>query len=1184
MAKSSLASLYEKLKLEDPWLPPKPWESIPSESGACGSRIASSYSPFPSHFENRLFDTSSVSEWSLVRLALNALQGLESSVISIEKLSAAFCFDPADRTSNRINGLWNRSSSTHALGKILMSIGFSGYIVFLLHKFVNYFMEMSLDGQLNMTERFKRESVINEGVSHVQMGKEEQLPFGLVNQAFAGAVNKVLEGYTCALDTIYASAGLRRSSEVSLSLDAPQEMGPLTSVVISKLTLLEVYLHTKELRNQIEALGSICMLHTLGFLTLSFEELTAKAVDQFPNFPRGSDLLSYLHVQLQAADPAHRSLLKFLFVRSCEPYVGFIRSWIFRAEINDPYREFVVENVHNSEGCSQNEAGYLPMESVQVRKGVSLPDFLKDFLVPIIRAGQQLQVLIKLFEFCKYVAPGIHTYDDFLPCWKGFSDLSHTSLLSFSKQNIEELILARKNYYSRMQEKLEEISAKLEFRYHQVGSWGSEHLMSEKFQENFGSVSSFILNDSAVASETAEEERAENMDYNGTTSSCEDDDSFDCSSSDCSHEQIESKELPNGSSLKEKYLSTLRFSRFSMEDNSVEKSDVPCPKRSGSLEICKKISSLYNAGPSHFDVVSSYKCVDMGIAEMTQPHSIVHHDYTWLKPLDFDLIGSSGKINTSEETICLRKMRPSGPSLKVGNLPKDELDTENKSSSSLLLQSSDFGDLNFLSKNPILSMKAFTQLSSQAGASCCNIYAKSLPCFEFSSVEDAVQVCLEKMDGGCIGRGLEHIPSLNQNFDSISVEKTKVPASHADMGIKRHNKEHAIPTNVSGGSSWESMVGTLRGSGSKLVRHQREVSPDIFEIPLDFIIEKCLLQEIWLQYKYVSKLTIKLLEDGFDLQEHLLTLRRYHFMGVADWADLFIMSVWHHKSKGFMTETNHRASDIQGLFEMSIQRSSCESDKYKDRLFVYFDGHGMMPQLTSATGIHSFDYLHLGYRVNWPISIILTPSALNIYAEIFNFLIKVKLAVFSLTDSWCLLKDLMLPSDNCYSQVHEQEFCHVKTLINMRHQLNHFISMLQQYVQSQLSHISWGIFLQSLKHKVKDMMDLESVHMEYLIDSLHICFLSEETQTIGSIIKNVLQCALDFRGCLIRRVQDADTRADLSNKVLILKKKFDGNMEELQRIYLKSPKHGKFGISHFWGFLNYNDYYTNRSNQNTFFF
>lgn len=58
----------------------------------------------------------------------------------------------------------------------------------------------------------------------------------------------------------------------------------------------------------------------------------------------------------------------------------------------------------------------------------------------------------------------------------------------------------------------------------------------------------------------------------------------------------------------------------------------------------------------------------------------------------------------------------------------------------------------------------------------------------------------------------------------------------------------------------------------------------------------------------------------------------------------------------------------------------------------------------NMAGVHSFDFLGLGYRVDWPISIILTPGALKIYADIFNFLIQLKLAVFSLTDVWCSLK------------------------------------------------------------------------------------------------------------------------------------------------------------------------------------
>lgn len=53
------------------------------------------------------------------------------------------------------------------------------------------------------------------------------------------------------------------------------------------------------------------------------------------------------------------------------------------------------------------------------------------------------------------------------------------------------------------------------------------------------------------------------------------------------------------------------------------------------------------------------------------------------------------------------------------------------------------------------------------------------------------------------------------------------------------------------------------------------------------------------RYRYVSKLTIKVLEEGFDLHGQLLALRRYHFMELADWVDLFIMSLWHHVSLFF---------------------------------------------------------------------------------------------------------------------------------------------------------------------------------------------------------------------------------------------------------------------------------------------
>ncbi|KAH9605328.1 hypothetical protein KSS87_020531 [Heliosperma pusillum] len=64
------------------------------------------------------------------------------------------------------------------------------------------------------------------------------------------------------------------------------------------------------------------------------------------------------------------------------------------------------------------------------------------------------------------------------------------------------------------------------------------------------------------------------------------------------------------------------------------------------------------------------------------------------------------------------------------------------------------------------------------------------------------------------------------------------------------------------------------------------------------------------------------------------------------------------------------------------------------------------------------------------------------------------------------------------------------TILNhdIKHQVNHFVSTLQQYVLSQLSNVSWCRFCDSLKHEVKDMMDLESVHTAYLMESLRIAF------------------------------------------------------------------------------------------------
>ncbi|KAI4373617.1 hypothetical protein MLD38_011725 [Melastoma candidum] len=302
---------------------------------------------------------------------MNALQGVQSAVLSIEKLSVAFCTDPADRSFHQNSNLWNLSMSTHALGNALLSIGYSGCMVVLLLKFVDYFASLNLDSA-PQTHRDESSNELNmcSTLSDVQEG--EQLPCSLVNQAFAVAVGKVLNGYKSALNTLCPSIGSRCSSGGSCSpVDVSRGVGCLTNVVLSGISFLEVYLHTKELRTHVEALGSICKLYngSASSPSSSLEHIIATGVAGFCKFPRSGYLLSYLYQQLQVADPTHCRLLKYLFVQSCGPYFSFIRSWIYKAEINDPYKEYIVAHGHNTLDCN---AGNDLVTSVQVKDMIDL--------------------------------------------------------------------------------------------------------------------------------------------------------------------------------------------------------------------------------------------------------------------------------------------------------------------------------------------------------------------------------------------------------------------------------------------------------------------------------------------------------------------------------------------------------------------------------------------------------------------------------------------------------------------------------------------------------------------------------------------------------------------------------------------------------------------------------------------
>ncbi|KAL8531079.1 hypothetical protein ACS0TY_007910 [Phlomoides rotata] len=1063
---SVMESLLEKLRLDEPWVPPRSWDSLPSQAGAPSQPPSQSSSP--------LYTTSTLSEPSLVRLAMNALQGVESALISIEKLSALLCYSSADRSSHRIQSLWTRSSSTVVIGNLLTSIGQFGCIIFLLRRFVNYFTNPDLGGKLEEDSK----------IDSCDERKFSMCNLTLINQAFAISVGKIVDGYVSALNTLSASVSIRRLLNT--------KDGCLTNIGHSELTLLEVHLHTTGLRTQMEALGNLCNVNhlTIDFPVLSLEDLRTKSNSEFSEFPRSGALLSFLYAQLKVADPGHSALLKFLFLQSYEPYCDFIRSWIYDGSISDPYCEFVVECVSDLSIHASGDTGVatgLPLPTIRVRDGVSVPCFLEDCLIPLCRSGQQLQVIMKLLELSNNVGTCV-AHENILPSLVGLTSAYpwFAFPLTFDKGTIERMVGVRTSYYQQMVEKIEGILTKFDFSFRQAASL---RLVNNP-KKNLNQEATSIAGENLFAPLT--DRRNENTPdtiVNSEVFSIMNDDSYaedllessECSSfSEMSEEQNEAEKLIfTSDTLEPSYLSALEFSSSLSTNNTIQNlygSETSCCEENFSCKV------NWNSGYAPSDKETHHLSSEQKFSR-TPEIQISSREYD-LGLFDGRISGRGKHDSKFHSPDCGLELRMGNYGLsntdldfsdnasKINGSDKDDHPTvtrESLKATNLQLSNLTY-DSTFFSMNPILNRGSFFNVRTILGDRGPVNHMNS--CFDFTSVQHPLNTLAVKLAGPHVPKFGTEVPFKNEtpaaadtknhlaleDYNEIITDNNTKLHNVSSPLCKESNEEQLMHRNISGGSSWESLLDGYGNIVDRPISDHRMNLVTRADMPLDFVIKKCVLDEVYLHYKYLSELTIKLLIEGFKLQEHLQSLRCYHFMELGDWADLFIMSLW--QRKWHVSEVDKRIPEIQGILELAVRRSSCERDPNKDRLYVYLKGEGIRHLSASPViGIHSFDYLGLGYRIDWPVSIILTPAALKIYSDIFNFLVQVKLAVFSLSDVWSSLKGYRL-------EQHKGEVCQISLVTETRHKLNHFVSMLQQYVQSQLSQVTWYRFLQSLTHKV----------------------------------------------------------------------------------------------------------------------
>lgn len=172
-----------------------------------------------------------------------------------------------------------------------------------------------------------------------------------------------------------------------------------------------------------------------------------------------------------------------------------------------------------------------------------------------------------------------------------------------------------------------------------------------------------------------------------------------------------------------------------------------------------------------------------------------------------------------------------------------------------------------------------------------------------------------------------------------------------------------------------------------------------------------------------------------------------------------------------------------------------------------------LPETFHPHAPDSLNCLELRYKVDWPLNIIITDSCMNKYNRLFSFLLQLKHMVWSLRDVWFHLKRTALVKGAGRSvQFHQLQL--------YRHEMQHFVKVIQGYIANQILQVSWTEFTAKLD-SASDLDGIHRTHADYLNRAIFRGLLTEKAAPVMNIIHSIFSLILKFRAQLIAQPWDS---------------------------------------------------------------
>ncbi|CAH1265550.1 TUBGCP6 [Branchiostoma lanceolatum] len=276
-------------------------------------------------------------------------------------------------------------------------------------------------------------------------------------------------------------------------------------------------------------------------------------------------------------------------------------------------------------------------------------------------------------------------------------------------------------------------------------------------------------------------------------------------------------------------------------------------------------------------------------------------------------------------------------------------------------------------------------------------------------------------------------------------------------------------------------------------------SVDIVSLPV--LIKRSITSPLTAQITLVNKAIVDYFIVELKVQRHFKALRTYLLMEDGEFGHAISDQLFDKLAQGLSPQELLSPLVLNSVLTQAIQTSINRDSDYTANFSFALK---WLPEHFKLNAHDTLDCLELRYKVDWPLNIVITDTTINKYNKIFSFMLQLKRITWVLKDIWFHLKRSAITNRAGNSSQYRQ-------LQLFRHEMQHFVGVMQGYVSNQIIHVSWQEFCKELRENVHSLDELHQRHAEYLNKAIFRSLLSRKAGPVMKVITDIFNVILKFR-------------------------------------------------------------------------